>query len=211
MIGNDRHRGTLRAVVNGEYTLSFSGLKWKPTVVIEHDDIRSDYGTWGGLEFCKNGVFASGFLLKAEEYKKGGDDTGANAVCLKCAESDICSKKGQWGKWSDPFMCPENSYMSGWRQNIQEHKGWGLLRDDTGMDNVEYKCRDVNSWSETATLKGDAKERGRWSRWKECPRGEFICGIDTRVRDPGGDDTALNDIKHQCCQPTLKKKAKAIK
>lgn len=187
------------------------GLKWNPTIVIQQDDIRGNQGTWGGPEFCKNGVFARGFLLKAEKYRGAGDDTGANAVCLKCDNSDICSKKGQWGTWSDPFLCPKNSFMTGWKQNVQDHKGWGLLRDDTALDNVQYKCRDIDTWEETAILKGEAKERGRWSRFTECPTGEFICGIETRVRDPGGDDTALNDIKHQCCKADLKKKKKKAK
>ncbi len=49
---------------------------------------------------------------------------------------------------------------------------------------------------------------GVWSRFKECPRDLFICGIDTRVDDPGGDDKGLSDIKHLCCKPIFVKKKK---
>ncbi len=50
---------------------------------------------------------------------------------------------------------------------------------------------------------------GHWSRFKECPKGEFICGLKTRVEDPNHDDTGLNDIIHQCCKPVVKKRKRA--
>ena len=89
---------------------------------------------------------------------------------------------------------------------MEDYLGWGMAKDDTSLDNVEYRCRDIETWDMKGELKTKAAEWGRWSRWTECPRGQFICGIDTRVEDPDGDDTALNDIKHKCCKPILKKK-----
>ena len=181
-----------------------------PGVVLEQDSDRGEQGTWGGIESCENGIFANGFLLRAEKPQGAGDDSGANAVCLKCDSADICSKTGTEGEWSPkPYMCPAGSFLSGWRQNVEKHKGFGLLRDDTALDNVEYKCRDGRTWKEVdANMKGEAKEWGTWSKFKECPKFQFICGINTRVRDSGGDDTGLNDIKHQCCKPLIAKKAK---
>ena len=62
----------------------------------------------------------------------------------------------------------------------------------------------------TKTLKGNGYEWGSWSRFKGCPENQFICGINTRVADWGGDDTALNDIRHECCEmdPSRKKAKK---
>ena len=176
------------------------------TDVIKQKSNRGEFGTWGGFEYCKNGVFANGFMLRAEKDQGIGDDTGANAVCLKCGKVDTCSKQGSYGDWSEPQVCPEGSFLSGWRQNVEPYQGWGILKDDTSLNNVEYRCRDSGTWGIKQTLKTKAKEWGKWSRWAECPSGEFICGIETRVEDPDGDDTALNDIKHQCCKPDSKKK-----
>ena len=173
------------------------------TSVIQQSRTKGKWGTWGGMEYCRNGVFAKGFLLIAEGSQGSGDDTGANGVCLKCDDSDVCSKIGTWGRWSEAQLCGEGAFLSGWRQNVEGSQGSG---DDTALDNVEYRCRDIETWTAKENLKTNAEEWGKWSRWKECPRGQFICGIETRVEDPDGDDTALNDIKHQCCKPVLKKK-----
>ena len=177
------------------------------TTIIEQENTRGPFGTWGGAEYCRGGIFASGFTFSFEESQGSGeDDTGGNTVCLKCHHDDVCSKHGHWGDWSEPQMCPANSFLSGWKQNVEGRQGNG---DDTALDNVEYRCRDIETWQLTEDLKvNDVAEWGTWSRWKECPEGQFICGIQTRVEDPDGDDTALNDIKHQCCKPVLKKKKK---
>ena len=172
---------------------------WVATEIIEHESTKGPWGTWGGMDPCKKGVIASGFLLKAEgDQGSDGDDTAGNAVCIKCGHDDACSKKGSWGDWSDTKMCPKDYYLTGWRQNVEPDQGDG---DDTALNNVEYRCRDLETWEKFHDIKVEAKEWGTWSRWKECPEGEFICGIETRVEEPiSGDDTALNDIKHQCCK-----------
>ena len=175
------------------------------TLVITHQSTRGPWGTWGGAEYCKNGVFAKGFTFRAEAGQGRGDDSGGNAVCLRCGRTDVCSKQGKWGAWSEAEMCPKDSFLTGWRQNVEGEQGNG---DDTALDNVEYRCRDIESWEQTKDLKVEALEWGTWSRWKECPEGEFICGIETKVEDPDGDDTALNDIKHQCCRPLYEKRKK---
>ena len=175
---------------------------------IEQSSTRGGWGTWGGAEYCENGVFARGFIFRAEKWEKDQDDTGGNAVCLKCGDEDVCSKMAVWGTWREPQICPDGSYLSGWRQNVEPSQG---RSDDTALDNVEYRCRDAENWGRTEDMKVEANEWGTWSRWKECPRGQFICGIETRVEDPDGDDTALNDIKHTCCRPVHKKKKKKAK
>ena len=174
---------------------------------IYHEDTRGAWGTWGGPEYCVNGEFARGFIFRAQKWKRNQDDTGGNAVCLKCGDQDVCSKKAVWGTWSEPQLCPEGSYLSGWRQNVEPLQGRFI--DDTMLDNVEYRCRDAQRWKKVKDMKVEANEWGTWSRWKECPRGEYICGIETKVENPAWDNTALNDIKHTCCKPIQKKKKKA--
>lgn len=48
-------------------------------------------------------------------------------------------------------------------------------------------------------------ERGQYGEWSmECPAGQAVCGISTRVDDGMfrnfEDDTALNDVLFHCCQ-----------
>ena len=179
------------------------------TRMIEHRYTKGLWGTWGIAEYCPSGVFAKGFTFRVQKPQEGsGDDSGGNAVCLECRKvENPCSKHGKWGDWSDPQICPANSFLSGWRQNVEGNQGDG---DDTSLDNVEYRCRDIETWQRTKDLKVEAAEWGTWSRWKECPEGQFICGIQTRVEDQTRDNSALNDIKHQCCKPVLKKKKEAM-
>eukprot|EP00795_Rhopilema_esculentum_P015659 gene15659-6945_t len=180
-------------------------LRWTVTEEIQHEDMKGPWGVWGPMDFCNDGKFATGFFLRAEKEQGAGDDTGANAVCLQCGDKEVCSKEGKWGEWSDEISCPTGSFISGWRQNVEDKQGRGVQKDDTALNNVEYRCRDKNTWEGTGNIKTNAKEWGKWSRLVECSRGQFICGIKTRVEKPGGDDTALNDIKHNCCKPLLKK------
>ena len=193
------------------YLLELLGI---PTSEIQQDDNRMDYGTWGEMDVCSNGRFSQGFTIRVEGTQGSGDDTAANAVCLTCDETEErCSSKGPWGEWSDQYKCPVGSYLSGWRQNVEANKGWGLLADDTGLNNVEYECRDLETWEETKKLKGNGQSWGTWSKFKRCPRGQFICGLNTRVAPHYHDDTALNDIIHKCCKPqfSAKKMARMFK
>ena len=79
-------------------------------------------------------------------------------------------------------------------------------RDHSGLDNVEYKCKDIYTGEVTKTMKGEGYEWGVWSRFQSCPAGQFICGINTKVEDPNSDNSALNDIQHECCKRDLSKK-----
>ena len=153
------------------------------------------------MDMCPNGEYAKGFQLRVaeEESTITGDNTAANSICIICSEFEQrCSKQGLWGVWSEEYKCPDGSFLSGWRQNVQTLSS----SDDTGLNNVEYECNDLSTKSVTKRLKGSGKEFedwGAWSRFKRCPRGQFICGLKTRVAPYTGDDTALNDIIHKCC------------
>ena len=181
--------------------LSIVELKWKLEQKISQPDTKGPWGTWGNWVHCPNGLLAYGFYMRVEG-DVSGDDTSVNAVCLKCtvgSGNEICSHYGPWGVWKTEKLCPKECFLSGWKQRVEPPQGLG---DDTALNNVEYKCRRRNNWSVCPTgntMIGEGTEWGDWSRWKECPQGQFICGINTRLEPRGGDDTALNDIQHQCC------------
>ncbi len=76
------------------------------------------------MEHCRNGYFASEFKLKAEPWESNNDDTGANAVSIKCSDNNnVCSKMGPWGVWGKVHKCPKGSFLSGWRQNVEASLG----------------------------------------------------------------------------------------
>ena len=81
--------------------------------------------------------------------------------------------------------------------------GVALGGDDTALNSVMYRCRREDNWKQCKTMHASTSfDHGDWSDWKECPHKYFICGVQTRVEEPqgSGDDTALNDIQHQCCK-----------
>eukprot|EP00112_Aurelia_sp_Birch-Aquarium-sp1_P001729 Seg1189.2 transcript_id=Seg1189.2/GoldUCD/mRNA.D3Y31 product="Vitelline membrane outer layer protein 1-like" protein_id=Seg1189.2/GoldUCD/D3Y31 len=167
--------------------------------------MRGPWGTWGGMQYCPNGVFADGFIIRAQQ-PSNDDETGANAVCITCKDQYVCSKEASWGAWSEEYKCPKGSFLYAWRQNVERERD---ATDQSALDNVEYKCKNMDTGEVTKKMKGNGYEWGIWSRFKGCPANQFICGINTKVEDPNSDDSALNDIQHECCEMTIsKKKAK---
>merc|ERR1712002_746372 len=66
----------------------------------------------------------------------------------------------------------------------------------------------------TTPTTGDIKITGYWGSWGEysfCPPGSFVYGYRLRVKAPGGDDTALNDIELYCRRPNSAAITKKIK
>ena len=182
-------------------TLSFLlATKWIAKGEIYHLDEKGNVGTWGGMQYCPDSVFADGFKLRAQ-LPSIEDNTGANSVCLICKGQYYCSKEGIWGIWSHDYKCPKGSFLYGWQQNVEWH---------TGVDNVRYRYKDMETGQVTKEMRGFGIEWGSWSTFKGCPENQFICGINTRVAPWGGDDTALNDIRHGCCEldPSRKKAKK---
>merc|ERR1712002_458421 len=66
----------------------------------------------------------------------------------------------------------------------------------------------------TTPTTGDIKITGYWGSWggySFCPPGSFVYGYRLRVKAPGGDDTALNDIELYCRRPNSAAITKKIK
>ncbi|XP_069505913.1 vitelline membrane outer layer protein 1-like [Ambystoma mexicanum] len=152
-------------------------------------------GTWGRVEFCPAGQFATGFALKVQSARGYADDTGLNGIRLFCGggiTSAIESKIGRWGKWTRlVIQCPRTSYLAAFSLKVQPPQGDG---DDTAANSIIFRC------SYGKQLLGHGGSRGSWGEWSDaCKKG--ICGIQTKVEDFQGtaDDTALNDVRFYCC------------
>ncbi|XP_018429327.1 PREDICTED: vitelline membrane outer layer protein 1-like [Nanorana parkeri] len=132
-----------------------------------------------------------------EEQQGKGDDTALNGIELYCdyysdtvKRGTISSTKGSWGGWTGERWCP-SGYLTSFSLRVEGSIGRG---DDTAANNIQFLCSDPN------ILEGNGGVWGGWGSWSgACPVG--ICGITTRVERPQGrgDDTALNDVKFECC------------
>ncbi|XP_060553548.1 vitelline membrane outer layer protein 1-like [Ruditapes philippinarum] len=171
------------------------------------------WGTWTTKEFCAAGSYAIGYNMKIEKPQGAGDDTGLNALVLRCATKEglfagtVHSGEGPWGDWvaQDPKYCDSNQglhhFMTGFSMYVEQDQGSG---DDTIVDFVKFKCRDF----EAATPEYDlaiAPGHGTWGSWgpssASCGPNSAICGFMSKIEKPqgGADDTALNDLTMYCC------------
>lgn len=155
------------------------------------------WGTLGTAEYC-GGVpyadYATRFRIQYEQ--DGGNDPSAlNSICLMCSKNDteICSKKGQYGGWHKATRICTNGFTGFWLHHFWSRLP-GLLGQDVGATNLFMQC-DRSSWHRT-DLDWD-----NWGKWHihTCPKGKIICGLQTRVSDHGVDDTGLNGVKMFCC------------
>lgn len=158
------------------------------------------WGTWGSWMLCPAGEFVYGYRLKSEKNQDGGDDTGLNAVELKCKSPhtmiekiSISSSIGPYGSWSNSQYClGRDNPVTGFAILIEKPQGRG---DDTAANDVDLYCRNGEFIS--------AKVSTRFGNWKPkalCPSGQAVAGIKTRVEQPqgGDDDTALNGVHLLC-------------
>ncbi|XP_056425629.1 vitelline membrane outer layer protein 1-like [Hyla sarda] len=154
------------------------------------------WGDWGYLQRCPSGTSAIGFSLKVER-EIDGDDTALNGIKLYCApngrrfvKGTITSTVGNWGDWTYVSWCPGGNLIS-FALKVEPTQGKG---DDTAANNIMMQCSDKN------ILTGNGGRWGNYGGWSGvCSMG--ICGIRTKVegQQGRGDDTALNDVKFECC------------
>ncbi|XP_066446197.1 vitelline membrane outer layer protein 1 homolog [Eleutherodactylus coqui] len=157
----------------------------------------AQWGEWGPIQRCPPGTVVKSFNLKVERSQGSGDDTSVNAIRLYCTSKTdtnikamISSTEARWGEWTPVTWCPKG-YPISFALKVEKPKGKG---DDTAVNNVKMLCSDGkpieacgNHWGEYGTMSG------------RCTHG--ICAVQTKVENPQveGDDTALNDVKFECC------------
>ena len=167
--------------------------KWFPTS--SKMEFLGIWGSWGPVEICHD-TYADKFRVQTEG-PVSGDDTALNSVCIICkgkGDRELCSKKGYWGRWYSSGVC--NAGFTAAKYRFENH----IDGDDTAGNTLLLRCGTGSSYFGAA---GAPDNWGSWST-KYCGHGTRICGIQTRVQNPGYDDTALNGIRFTCCA-TVKK------
>lgn len=99
----------------------------------------------------------------------------------------------KYGSWGSEVFCPNNKMVVGFQYRI--HPAIVGIGDDTATNAIRLMCEDGTVIS---SLEGSL---GNWDSAK-CPNTFYICGIQTQVEPEQGysyDDTALNNLRIQCC------------
>ncbi|XP_072518666.1 vitelline membrane outer layer protein 1-like [Salminus brasiliensis] len=162
------------------------------------------WGTWGNLEMCPLGTYATGFSLKVESNQGfWGDDTALNGIALRCTAprtpssstinySTVQSNSGSWGQWTQNKWCTSGQLVA-FQLQVQSYQG--VFSDDTAANNIRFRCSGGSTWE------GDGMPWGSWGYWSSTCAGKGICGIQTRVEGPQGifDDSSLTDVLFYCC------------
>ncbi|XP_037025590.1 uncharacterized protein LOC119066963 [Bradysia coprophila] len=172
---------------------------------IESDRI-TNWGDWGGADYCPEGSYVTGFDLKIEGSQGGGDDTALNSIKLVCTslkgvyQKDIVSSEGVWGDYRGRKYCP-NGLGNGFE--LRSESSQGGRRDDTAAVDFNLIC--ANNDGTSANIRGgEILTFGEWRTTNRmCPPETAICGIRTQVEPPQGgrrDDTALNNVDLACCR-----------
>lgn len=155
------------------------------------------WGDWGPTEYCPSNSYATGFAIRVE-YPIDGDDTALNAIQLYCRSGSnnevgtITSSVQDFGEWTGKRQC-RNGRLNAIRMRVEGNQGGN--GDDTAANDLDMRCENGEE------LRGGGTGWGTWSSWQNCPSGQIICGIQTRVegKQGKGDDTALNDAIFYCC------------
>ena len=156
-------------------------------------------GDWSEYESCEPGSFVIGFRQKVELNNKG-DNTALNAIQLICSDKQntrIQGNAGKLGKWSKDERCKDKQTVKGFQLKQQEPQGEEV--DDTAANALRLICQD-----DSVIMADNDGKWGNWSKIKECPRNNSICGLSVQIDEVqgSGDDTSLNNVDFQCCSHT---------
>jgi hypothetical protein len=151
-------------------------------IVLENPEVTG-WGSWGEMELCPEGTFASGIQLKVEsDQGSSGDNTALNGIrllCLRPGDDDfdrataVTSSIGPWGSWGKPRYC-DHGVLLGFQMNSQSYQESG---DDTAANNVRIFCSNLKG----GFLEGDGYNWGKWTEPQKCLSKQAICGIQTQI------------------------------
>jgi len=154
----------------------------------------TSWGNWGRWAFCHPGDFVTGVSLLVEPPQGGNDDTGLNAIRLRCSSLngkvnyEIQSKEGTWGDWGLHGNCQR--LATGFE--LRSEPAQGGREDDVAASNFRLYC----SGSDRGHYVGEVQtlEWGFWTGPQMCPAGQAICGMQTQVEDPVGKEGHYNSL-----------------
>ena len=63
-------------------------------------------------------------------------------ILLVISANQLSPGDGHWGDWTEWSHCPDNSYVNAFRLRIMPYRG--VFKDDSGLNSIELKCKDVN-------------------------------------------------------------------
>ncbi len=134
------------------------------------------------------------------------DDSALNSICLVCNDDDateICSKRGFWGKWGQSQVCSQGFISAAFKWEANQHAS-----DDTAGNDLALYCNDATETEfrvHGVSIPGWGNwenSQGAWRVKQHCWLFTRICGIQTRVEEKQGyskDDSALNGVRLKCC------------
>jgi hypothetical protein len=188
------------AALLGLVALSFQAVLAQEYYTIESPKV-TDWGSWGELEVCPEDSFVFGYRLKVEPYQTiTSDDCALNGIELLCtspmknrgptaplnrsnrtgllskAFGTVVSSVGHRGDWGPITECPEPLFAVGFHLRSEEDQGW--YADDTAANDLKLICSDGYPIEV-----GNGLPYGNWSPEIKCPRGHYLCGIQTQVED----------------------------
>jgi Vitelline membrane outer layer protein I (VOMI) len=161
-------------------------------------------GPWGnelsGWRYCPPGTWVTGYKMRVEQSQGRGDDTGLNAVSLRCRDRNWQNRglvepgSGFWGDWSSEVSCSPGSFVTHFQLQVEPSQGSG---DDTAANSVAFWC---NNQKRIEAAGGTPW--GGWGNWQGGFNNAAVCGILVKVESQQGrgDDTALNEIELAWCR-----------
>ncbi len=194
---------------------------WRTRQRIETSAGTYDPGSWGTRLMCPEESFVVGYRLKVAPYQGFfRDDTGVNAIELKCSDGSVLRPmandgEAPWGTWGDFAECSRGEIATGFRTNDTTHQCtgfWGNC-DDSALNDIQLRCSNQNTIAVSNGL--DREERGTWSDWHVANKNDAICGASIKVMhvdETTRDDVGMSAIRFNYCQlskENLKRTARA--
>jgi hypothetical protein len=164
-----------------------------------------DAGDWGPIGLCPSESFVH--AIEVQFYEPGAlDETAVNGVKLYCSSQSfvdtgyVTSATGPEGSWYGMRIC-NTPFVTGFRARVLDYQG--AFTDDVAVQDFEAECNfGLETLPGISTAEKTLKwNEGEWSVWAQCPQGNAVCGLQTRVEPPqvADDDTAVTDINLFCC------------
>ncbi|MCU0294412.1 MAG: RICIN domain-containing protein, partial [Thermoanaerobaculaceae bacterium] len=156
------------------------------------------WGEWKGIQLCPDDGFVQGYRMRVEANGSSGDNTALNGIELDCLSTlgvhSTIGFQGLWGTWGAWASCPTGKLAVGGQEKFEDNRG---SSNDSAANSLKLRCQDG-----TEIEPPNGADRGTWKTWGVCPTGQAVCGMEVRSEDnqgEGGDDTALNGVRLQCC------------